>query len=269
MKKSKFNPSLLKEELKRFNTLKEYDFYSPNLNDDRELLYGTTDIKAEQDEAGGEEAGVDPAAADAVAGELGDEFGVDPNAPETPEGDMAAPPADPAAPPADPAAPPADAAAPPVEPAPAEPAPVEPEAPAEDEVEVDVTALVKSSEESAQAAKKASLHSAMLMNKLSDLEARIAKMDSISHKIENLEKEIVKRNPTPVEKLEMRSLDSYPYSQKLSDYWASKEGPYDVMNNKPKEYILTKDDVNSSFSDASVQKSFNVKPDDYEEEDVY
>jgi hypothetical protein len=38
-------------------------------------------------------------------------------------------------------------------------------------------------------------------------------MDKITNKIENLEQEIIKRNPTEVEKLEMRSLNSFPYSQ--------------------------------------------------------
>lgn len=267
MRKVKVNPTLLAEELKRFNTLKEYDFYSPNLdkNDDRELLYGTTNIKAEQDEEGG----IDPAQADAVAGDLDAMAGDDAGAEAPPADDMGAPPAD--VPPA--GEPAADAAAPPVDAAaPVEPAvpPVEPDAPAEDEVEVDVTALVKSSEESAQAAKKASLHAAMLMDKLSDLEARIAKMDAVSAKIDDLEKEIVKRNPTPVEKLEMRSLDSYPYTQKLTDYWADKEGAYDVMNNnKPKEYVLTKDGIDKGYSEANVKKTFNVSPEDYEEEDIY
>jgi hypothetical protein len=260
MKKKIVNPKLLAEELKRFRLLKEYDFYSPNLDkdDDRELLYGTTNIKAEQDE----EPDVDQAQADSVAGELDNEFGTDDaGADAPPTDDMGAPPAD--VPPA--GAPPADATPPPA-PVP----PVEPEAPAEDEVEVDVTALVKSSEESAQAAKKASMHSAMLMNKLNDLEARIASMDAVSAKIEDLEKEIIKRNPTPVEKLEMRSLDSYPYTQKLTDYWADKEGAYDVMGDaKKKEYVLTKDNIDSGYSEPNIKKSFNVNPDDYMEEDVY
>ena len=111
----------------------------------------------------------------------------------------------------------------------------------------------------------------MLLQKLSDLESRVASMANVSAKIDGLEKEIIKRNPTPVEKLEMRSLSSYPYSQKLTDYWADKEGQYDVMNQegKNKEYILTKDDVEADYSDANIKKSFNVSTDDsYEEEDI-
>ena len=78
---------------------------------------------------------------------------------------------------------------------------------------------------------------------------------------EVLEKEIIKRNPTPVEKLEMRSLDSFPFNQKLTDYWAEKEGPYDVMgNDKKKEYVLTKDDIDADFSPTNIKQSFNVDP---------
>ena len=91
-------------------------------------------------------------------------------------------------------------------------------------------------------------------------------MTQVSSKIEDLEKEIIKRNPTPVEKLEMRSLSSYPYSQKLTDYWADKEGAYNVMGDEPKkkEYVLTKQDVND-YSVGEIKKSFNLP---YEEEDI-
>ena len=143
------------------------------------------------------------------------------------------------------------------------------EEPAGDEIEVDVTSLVKGSEEAKEAADKATQNTEMLLQKLSDLESRLANMTALSDKIEGLEQEIVKRNPTPVEKLEMRSLSSYPFNQKLTDYWADKEGAYDVMgNNEPKEYILKKDDVDATYSDASVQKSFNTNITDFEEEDI-
>lgn len=94
-------------------------------------------------------------------------------------------------------------------------------------------------------------------------------MSKISDKIEGLEKEIIKRNPTPVEKMEMRSLSSYPFNQKLTDYWADKGGAYDVMGKeKPKEYVLTKDDVDSSYSDANLRKSFSINDNPYDEETI-
>ncbi len=253
MRKQKFNPELLKEELKRFKMLETYDFYTGDKSEpeykDEALLLGTDleeaegedvpdDLQPADAEGNGE---VDPNAANAVA----DELGVDAEpADDAPVGDMPEPEA-------------------PIE----EPAPVE--EPADDSVEVDVTSLVQGSEEAKEAADKAAQNSEMLMNKLSDLEARISRMDSVSAKIEDLEKEIVKRNPTPVEKLEMRSLSSFPYSQKLTDYWADKEGAYDVMgDDKKEEYTLTKSDVDYDYSEPNIKKSFTVNPEDFEEEEI-
>jgi len=254
MSKNKFNPELLKEELKRFKMLENYDFYTGEKSEveykDEALLLGTELEEAEGDEApddlqpadaegNGE---VDANAADAVAGELG--VDAEP-ADDMPVGDMPEPEAEPA-----------------IE----EPAIEEP---VDDSVEVDVTSLVQGSEDAKAAAEQASQNSEMLMSKLSDLEARIARMDSVSAKIEDLEKEIVKRNPTPVEKLEMRSLSSFPYSQKLTDYWADKEGAYDVMgNDKKEEYTLKQDDVDYDYSEPDIKKSFTVNTDEFEEEDI-
>jgi len=248
MRKNKFNPELLKEELKRFKVLENYDFYheekkEPEYNTEA-ILLGNELEEAEDDEnlndlqpADVEGNGdIDANAADAVAGELG----VEPTDDETPVGDMPEPEVEPAI-----------------------------EEPVDDSVEVDVTSLVQGSEEAKAAADNASKNSEMLLNKLSDLEARIAKMDSVSAKIEALEKEIVKRNPTPVEKLEMRSLNSFPYSQKLTDYWADKEGAYDVMgNDKKEEYVLKQDDVDYDYSAPNIKKSFSVNTNDFEEEDI-
>ena len=259
MKKTKFNPELLKEELNRFKSINEYSFGMRERNlDDDDLILGNNPYLDEADE--------DPAAAgDAIANDLG----VTP-----PAADAAAAPdlgGEPQAgdAPAEPN--PANAEEPEL-PAPAEPAlpPVEPtEEPAGDEVELDVTDLVDSTEDAKSAADKASHNTQLLMRKLEDLESRIASMDAVSGKIEALEKEIVKRNPTNVEKLEMQSLHSGPYTQKLTDYWADKHGAYDVMgNDKKEEYILDKDTVDSDYSENDVKQSFAVKPDEYEEEDI-
>ena len=247
--KKKFNPESLKEELKRFKLLETYDFYHEEKTMpeyEKPLLLGdieegdnvendeVTDDLQPADASG--DTGVDTNAANAVAGELGVDD--EPTTDAAPVGDMPEP----------------------------EPAPVE--EPVDDSVEVDVTSLVKGSEEAKESADKANQNSQMLLQKLDDLEMRIARMDSVAAKIEGLEKEIIKRNPTPVEKLEMRSLSSYPYSQKLTDYWVDKEGPYDVMNDKQKkEYVLTQDEVNHDYSEPDIKKSFSVT-DEFEEEDI-
>jgi len=253
-KKTKFNPELLKEELKRIKVLESFNFYSgeeviPQY--DKPLITGSELEEAEGDEEAAADIakdlgvdmpatdapeGEDPAATDAPEGEEGEigdmDFGSDEETPEeTPE--------------------------------------EEPIADDSNDVEIDVTSLVKGSEEAKAAADKASQNTEMLLQKLADLESRIASMDALSTKIEDLEQEIVKRNPTPVEKLEMRSLSSYPYSQKLTDYWADKEGQYDVMNknNEPKEYVLTQDEVDNTYSEPEIKKSFGVE-DEFEEEDI-
>ena len=238
--KKKFNQQLLNEELKRMRVLENFSFYTGEneIPEYKDLLLGNE--LEEADEAPADlkpEDNVD-AAADNVAADLGVDAGADMPEP--------------------------DAAEEPME----EPMPEPMEEPASDDVEVDVTSLVKGSEEAKDAADMASKNSEMLLQKLNDLEARMANMTAISDKIEGLEKEIIKRNPTPVEKLEMRSLSSAPFNQKLTDYWADKEGAYDVMNKKPKEYVLTKDDVDSTYSDAGVRKTFSIEDNPYDEESI-
>lgn len=278
-RKVTFNPELIKEEAKRFKLLTEYSFYheenvmAPSGKPEKPIILGNELEEAEEEPQAGDDqeaqgfdqaAGMEdqsPVEEPAPEGEEDLDFGSpDSNAEDpmaTPEGGEELPAEDPLASPEAP-----------IEEPIAEPAPEE------DVEEVDVTSLVKGAKDAKKAAIKAMKTSKNtgeeLMGKLSDLEARIARMDSVAAKIEDLEKEIVKRNPTPVEKLEMRSLSSYPYNIKLSDYWSEKDGQYDVMNNKEKEYVLTKDDINTDFVDSRIRDSFDVPTEDqgYEEEDI-
>ncbi len=247
--KNKFNPELLKEELKKFKLLSEWDFYMENEPDDRELIYGNK-VLGEEDDT---EQDVD---------DIADDLGVDsPN--EAPDDEMEGgegandmggeqqPPEEP------------------IETPPPAPAPPPMPEPASDEVELDVTDLVQDSKRTKQMSFMANQHTKMLLQKFDELESRVSQMDQLSKQINDLEKEIIKRNPTPVEKLEMQSLNSYPYTQKLTDYWGKQEGPYDVTAKK--EYVLDKDAIDSDYSDANVQKSFSVnlngEDNEYEEED--
>lgn len=250
----KFNKSLLSEELKKFKLLSEYTFYTEEPKKEDDLILGSVDEADESDEESTDDTPVDDsktaanAAGDEDANNLFDTDDADADAGAEDMG---------------------------VEDAEAEDAEAEDmdaeDADAEDtsgdEVEVDVTQLVKGSDEAKKAADLSFLKTSELLDKFNDLEKRVAAMDSISSKIETLEKEIVKRNPTPVEKLEMRSMSSFPYNIKLTDYWKDVNG-YDTGQEEPKEFVLTKDDVENTYTDASIKDTFNIS-DDYEEEDVY
>lgn len=137
----------------------------------------------------------------------------------------------------------------------------------EDVEEIDVTDIVKKSDEATEFAKKAlsvgqenGEFLKSLTDKLSNLESQLTKMDSIASKISKLEQDI----KTPEEKLELRSLDSYPFNMKLTDYWSEKAAQnkhYDItggetnVDGKEKEFRITADDVND-YNDADIKRSF-------------
>ena len=79
-------------------------------------------------------------------------------------------------------------------------------------------------------------------------------MDQIVDKLNSLEDKIEKYRPkTPEEKLELRSLDSGPYKQKLSDFFIDKQK--DIEKTGKNEYILTTDEV-ENFTDDQIRQSF-------------
>ena len=93
------------------------------------------------------------------------------------------------------------------------------------------------------------------------------KVDSNNSEIESLKAEFEKRNPTQTEKLNLRSLDSYPFNVKPNEYWAekAKEGGYEAYsdNDEPttKEYVITNDDVDNP-SDDIANTFFKIDDDD-------
>ena len=125
----------------------------------------------------------------------------------------------------------------------------------EDTIEVDVTDIVDNTEETKKSVEGVSDKMEDLLSKLSELEKQVNGMDKVIDKIDSLEKEIEKRNPTPVERLEMRSMDSFPYSVKLTDFWKDKDG-YDVGGEEENEYILRQSDV-ENFDKNEIKASFN------------
>jgi hypothetical protein len=172
-------------------------------------------------------------------------------------------------PPADPAL---DAAAPmdpamggaPVDPAMGgAPAPMDAPAPAMDDTEeIDITDLVnmtKSLKKDIEGTQND--HSTVIgkmddvFTKLDDLASKLSEMDSLVQKIEQLGTEVKEMKPqTPQEKLEMRSLDSYPFNQKPTDFFSQKQE--EMRASGKNEYILTKDNVND-FTVETLRDTFN------------
>lgn len=262
MGNKKFNKELLSEELKRFKALSSYDYYDdrrnisenfpivkmeddrPEMPEDDMIIYGMSEAEGEEatednfeDEVEGIASDID--SAPEANQEMPADQGVDIAPEETPEE------------------------------LPAEEMPVDQEIePAGDEVELDVTELVRGSEAAKESADAANEKIAQLMDMVNKLETQLSGMSTITNKIDDLEKEIERRNPTPVEKLEMRSLDSFPYNIKLSDFWAEKGERYDTGSEEkqPEEYVLTQQDVDNDYIESDIEDSFDA--DDYEENNM-
>jgi hypothetical protein len=98
-----------------------------------------------------------------------------------------------------------------------------------------------------------------LFNQLSTLETKLGEMDQLVQKINSLETKFDQFKPkTPEEKLELRSLDSGPFKQKLSDFFVDKQE--EMRQSGKNEYVLTSDDI-EDYSPEEVKTSFN----DYDE----
>ena len=81
-----------------------------------------------------------------------------------------------------------------------------------------------------------------LFGQLNKLESRLGEMDAIMNKLNALENKIEKyREKTPQEKLELRSYDSYPFNQKLSQFFDDKQEEMEKTGKN--DYVLTADDV--------------------------
>jgi hypothetical protein len=117
--------------------------------------------------------------------------------------------------------------------------------------ELDITDLVTSQK---NIEKKQEDYFDNLFSQLSKLESKLSEMDSIMGKLNTLETKIEKyREKTPEEKLELRSLDSYPYSQKLSQFFDDKKE--DMAKSGKNEYVLTDNDV-TDLNTNDIKNSF-------------
>lgn len=95
-----------------------------------------------------------------------------------------------------------------------------------------------------------------VFSKLSDLEQKLAQMDAVMNKIDELGNKVeMMKEKTPEEKLELRSLDSYPFNQNPQQFFAQKQG--EMRQSGKNEYVLTKQDVDT-YSKDTIKNTFNL-----------
>lgn len=118
--------------------------------------------------------------------------------------------------------------------------------------ELDITDLVDSQK---NIEKKQEEYFDSLFKQLDELQNKLSNMDSIAQRLNTIEDKIEKyRQRTPQEKLELRSLDSGPFQQKLSDFFSDKQS--EMQQSGKNEYVLTSDEV-ENFLPSEIQGTFN------------
>lgn len=166
---------------------------------------------------------------------------------DLPPADDSVPPMDMGTPPMDMGTPPADAGTPPAE---------------SDTEEIDITDLVnmtKSIKKDVDDSKSENLGVNQKMDsvftKLTDLEQKLSQMDSVIDRIDQLGTKIDSmKEKTPEEKLELRSLDSYPFNQNPQEFFNQKQG--EMRASGKNDYVITKQDIND-YSKDIIKNSFN------------
>lgn len=121
-----------------------------------------------------------------------------------------------------------------------------------DSEELDITDLVDSQKKIQE---KQDEYFDNLFGQVARLESKLSEMDNILMKLNDLETKVEKyRQKTPEEKLELRSFDSYPFNQKLSDFFVDKTE--EMQKSGKNEYVLTPDDV-TDINPQEIKSSFS------------
>ena len=139
--------------------------------------------------------------------------------------------------------------------------------PEDDPSLVDVEDITKAQEKTKDKVNSVGRDVVKVDKRLDSLMAAIDKMEAMidanNQHIDDLNREFQKRNPTEVERLNLRSLDSYPFNVRPTDYWRDKgiNSNYTAYfnNNEPTthEYTITNDDVDD-MNEREVAGSFYV-----------
>lgn len=231
------------EARKRFQKLYEYSFYESNMNED--------------DEDDAPDAGTDP-----MAG--GPEGGADPMA-GGPEGDTEGELSDPMAGMEDQMDGNPDGSA--IDPMAAGNAPdmtMDPMAGGEDEEVIDVDDLTDAQEKTYDEIGDLSKKFDKLLNVIDKFEEVIQMNDSKIDSLEaNIKAELEKRNPTAIEKLNLRSQnDSQPFNVSPNDYWKNKEATSnyrigDDMEEDAPQYKIYQADIDEVGDWRSISQSLD------------
>ena len=140
-----------------------------------------------------------------------------------------------------------------------------------DTEEIDVTDIVKRADDAKGYAEKAVSAAEEgknmiqdLMTKFEALQSSLSKIDTVSNEIQSIKKDIQSQKPKA--KLELRSLDSYPFNVKLTDYWNDEKlkDNYEINGGTPDaqsqdgEVKVWKLDANEAkdYSNVDIKKSF-------------
>ena len=247
---------ILSEDIKRYQQILEYVSLGGSLEEDGEDPNADPNAAGGDPAAGGAPMGGDPNAMGGAPGGDPNAMGGDPNAaggdPNAMGGDPAAMGGDPNAdggvegfdPQADPNAG-GDPAAMGGDPGMEGPDAMGEEQPGPDDNVIDIDDLTNAQDET---------------NQVQDLNSKFEKLLGVVDKFEkfiekndgeiaSLKQELEKRNPTPIEKLDLRTVnDSYPFNVKPNDYWKTKEetSNYRVGGDEtevPEQYDLHQSDV--------------------------
>lgn len=130
----------------------------------------------------------------------------------------------------------------------------------EEEEVIDVDDLTDSQEDTERKVDSLTSKFDKLLDMVSQFEERIEL--SNSH-IDDLKKELEKRNPMPIEKMSLRSKTGYPFNVSPDEYWEDKEATSNYSRDddqngvNQQQYTITKNDVDNMTDWASISKSLD------------
>ena len=133
----------------------------------------------------------------------------------------------------------------------------------DDEV-IDVDELTQSQEETEDKVDNVKVTMEKGFEKILSVVSKLNQMiDTNSANMEDLKREMEKRNPTPLEKLNMRAAnDSYPFNVSPESYWADKEANSNYRiggEDEPdaEQYTITQGDIDSITDFSQISKDLN------------